>query len=89
MSPSAHSGATRAGPSSSRSVSAPVPMAHSALCYRGLPYDHSHDERPSAAPIEHVYRGHHYALPLLHQPSPTDEGLDLVYRGSHYHPHHA
>ena len=63
-------------------------MAHSALCYRGLPYDHSHDERPSAAPMEHVYRGHHYASPLLHQPSLTDEGLDLVYRGNHYHPHH-
>ena len=44
---------------------------------------------PSAAPMEHVYRGHHYASPLLHQPSLTDEGLDLVYRGTHYHPHHA
>ncbi|MCP9859486.1 MULTISPECIES: DUF4278 domain-containing protein [unclassified Cyanobium] len=64
-------------------------MAHSDLCYRGLPYDHSHDERPSAAPMEHVYRGHHYASPLLHQPSHADEGLDLIYRGTHYHPHHA
>lgn len=78
-----------AGHRSGPSVSAPVPMAHFALCYRGLPYDHAHDECPSAAPVEHVYRGHHYASPLLHQPSLTDEGLDLVYRGSHYHPHHA
>ena len=64
-------------------------MAHPTLCYRGLPYDHSRDERPSSAPLEHVYRGHHYASPLLHQPSHTDEGLDLIYRGTHYHPHHA
>ena len=64
-------------------------MAPSALCYRGLPYDHCHDERPSAAPMDHVYRGHHYASPLLHQPSHTDVGLDLVYLGTNYHPHHA
>jgi len=64
-------------------------MAHSDLCYRGLHYDHSQDAPPSAEPIEHVYRGHHYASPLRHQPSLTDETLDLVYRGTHYHHHHA
>jgi hypothetical protein len=68
---------------------ASVAMARSALCYRGLPYDHAHDELPSPAPIDHVYRGHHYDAPLRHQPSPVDEGLDLVYRGTHYHHHHA
>ncbi len=64
-------------------------MPRSSLCYRGLPYDHSHDEPPSAVPVEHIYRGHHYAAPLRHQPSPAHEERDLVYRGTHYHPHHA
>ncbi|WP_216902054.1 DUF4278 domain-containing protein [Synechococcus sp. CCY 9618] len=64
-------------------------MARSTLCYRGLRYDHSHDEPPSTVPVEHVYRGHHYDAPLRHQPSLTDEERDLVYRGTHYHPHHA
>ncbi len=70
-------------------ISAFVAMARSALCYRGLPYDHSHDEFPSPAPIDHVYRGHHYDAPLRHEPSPVDEALDLVYRGTHYHHHQA
>jgi len=70
-------------------ISAFVAMVRSALCYRGLPYDHSHDASPSAAPIDHVYRGHHYDAPLRHEPSPVDEALDLVYRGTHYHHHHA
>ncbi len=66
-----------------------VAMARSALCYRGLPYDHTQDELPSPAPIDHVYRGHHYDAPLRHEPSPVDEALDLVYRGTHYHHHQA
>jgi hypothetical protein len=66
-----------------------VAMARSALCYRGLPYDHSHDASPSPAPIDHIYRGHHYDAPLRHEPSPVDEALDFVYRGTHYHHHHA
>jgi hypothetical protein len=70
-------------------ISAFVPMARSALCYRGLRYDHTHDELPSPAPIDHVYRGHHYDAPLRHQPSPVDGALDLIYRGTHYHHHQA
>jgi hypothetical protein len=63
-------------------------MAHSTLCYRGLRYDHTHDELPSATPMAHVYRGHHFAAPLRHQPSRDIEERDLIYRGSLYHPHH-
>lgn len=66
-----------------------VAMARSALCYRGIRYDHTHDELPSPAPIDHVYRGHHYDAPLRHQPSPVDGALDLIYRGNHYNHHHA
>jgi hypothetical protein len=70
-------------------ISAFVAMARSALCYRGLPYDHTHDELPSPAPIDHVYRGHHFDASLRHQPSPVDAAQDLVYRGTHYHHHQA
>lgn len=63
-------------------------MVPSTLCYRGLPYDHTHDELPSPVPVEHTYRGRHFEAPLRHQASLTDKALDLIYRGHHYHPHH-
>lgn len=63
-------------------------MTRSNLCYRGLRYDHSHDVLPAAIPVDHVYRGHHYAASLRHQPSVADQERDLIYRGNHYHPHH-
>jgi hypothetical protein len=67
---------------------APLPMPRSSLCYRGLRYDHSHDQPPSASPVDHTYRGHHYVAPLRHQPCPTVEAHDLIYRGNHYQPRH-
>ena len=55
------------------------------LQYRGVPYDADQHEQPSAQPVEHVYRGQHYAAPLKHDPAAVDPSLELHYRGHAYH----
>ena len=60
-------------------------MATSKLRYRGIPYDASQHEHPSAEAVEHTYRGRHYVAPLRHEPAPVDPSLELHYRGAVYH----
>ncbi|MBD2422470.1 DUF4278 domain-containing protein [Cyanobium sp. FACHB-13342] len=60
-------------------------MGTTKLLYRGVAYDASQHEHPSAEPVEHVYRGQHYAAALKHEPAPVDPGLELHYRGHVYH----
>ena len=61
-------------------------MTTSQLVYRGVPYGtHQHQPLPSVEPVEHVYRGVHYRMPLKHEPLPVDESLELHYRGHVYH----
>ena len=55
------------------------------LLYRGVSYDNSRHEQPSAAPVDHAYRGHHYSAPLRHEAAPVDPALELHYRGHVYH----
>ncbi len=60
-------------------------MTTAKLLYRGVPYDASQHEHPSAQPVDHVYRGQHYEAPLKHEPAPMDSELELLYRGHAYH----
>lgn len=61
-------------------------MTHSTLVYRGVPYATDHQPSAVAAqPVEHVYRGVHFADSLTHQPAQAHESVDLHYRGSVYH----
>jgi len=64
-------------------------MSTTQLLYRGVPYDASQHEHPSAEQVEHVYRGQHYSAALKHEPAPADRGLELHYRGHAYHQHSA
>lgn len=58
------------------------------LLYRGVTYDNSRHEQRSAAPVDHVYRGHHFNAPLRHDAVPVDPALELHYRG-HIYQHEA
>lgn len=61
-------------------------MTAGQLVYRGVPYStHHHHPLTSLEPVEHVYRGVHYRIPLKHEPRLVDESLDLHYRGHIYH----
>ncbi|MCT0217942.1 DUF4278 domain-containing protein [Synechococcus sp. CS-1329] len=61
-------------------------MTTDQLVYRGVPYgSQQHQPVPSVEPVEHVYRGVRYRLPLKHEPHPVDESVDLHYRGHIYH----
>lgn len=60
-------------------------MSTTKLLYRGVPYDASQHEHPSAEPVAHVYRGQHYSAALNHKPAPVDPDLELHYRGQLYH----
>ncbi|MDA1247364.1 MAG: DUF4278 domain-containing protein [Cyanobacteria bacterium] len=55
------------------------------LQYRGVPYVASQQENPPSAPVEHIYRGQHYAASLNHEAAPRDPGLEFQYRGHAYH----
>jgi hypothetical protein len=57
------------------------------LRYRGLPYEKDSHEQPSSLPVEHIYRGHRYVAPLLHEVAPSEQKADLCYRGHHYTSH--
>jgi len=59
-------------------------MTAGQLVYRGVPYS-THQPLPSLEPVEHVYRGVHYRMPLKHEPWLVDESLELHYRGHIYH----
>lgn len=60
-------------------------MTTGQLVYRGVSYGTQHQPLPSAEPVEHVYRGVHYRMPLKDEPLPVDESLELHYRGNVYH----
>jgi hypothetical protein len=60
-------------------------MTTTKLRYRGVPYDASQHEQPSTEPVEHIYRGQHFAAPLKHEVSPVDPAVELHYRGHAYH----
>lgn len=60
-------------------------MTATRLQYRGVPYDPRQHEQPSDEPVEHVYRGQHFAAPLRHAASPLDPSVELHYRGHVYH----
>lgn len=55
------------------------------LQYRGVAYDNAAHEQPSAAPVEHTYRGQHFDAPLKHEAAAVDATVELQYRGHHYH----
>lgn len=55
------------------------------LRYRGVAYDTASHDQPSAVPVDHVYRGHHYVASLLHESSDQDPEVELHYRGHIYH----
>lgn len=55
------------------------------LLYRGVCYDNSRHEQPSAQPVEHIYRGQHFQAPLRHGVASVDPDLALHYRGHTYH----
>lgn len=59
------------------------------LLYRGVSYDNSRHEQRPVAPVDHVYRGHHFHAPLRHEAAPVDPALELHYRGHEYHHHGA
>lgn len=58
------------------------------LLYRGVSYDNSRRQQRPTAPVEHIYRGHHFNTPLRHEAAHVDPTLELHYRGHLYH-HHA
>jgi len=55
------------------------------LLYRGVSYDNSRHDQPTATPVEHIYRGHHFQAPLRHEAAPVNPHLELHYRGHAYH----
>jgi hypothetical protein len=55
------------------------------LRYRGVSYDPAQHEQLSAAPVDHVYRGHHYDAAPRHEVAPSDAEVELTYRGHAYH----
>lgn len=55
------------------------------LHYRGVAYDNATHEEPAVAPVDHVYRGHHYEAPLRHEAASVDPEQELQYRGHAYH----
>ena len=57
----------------------------SRLLYRGVSYDNSQHQQPSAAPVDHVYRGQHYSAALLHEAAKVDSTRSFHYRGHEYH----
>lgn len=68
-----------------RVFSAVFAMTTAKLRYRGVAYDASQHEHPSAQPVDHIYRGQHYEAPLKHEAAPADPELALHYRGHVYH----
>jgi hypothetical protein len=57
------------------------------LRYRGLVYDKASHEPASSRPVDHIYRGHHYLAPLLHESAPVNTRAHLIYRGHSYQSH--
>ena len=55
------------------------------LQYRGVSYDTTTHQQPSAEPVDHAYRGQHYDAPLRHEAAAVDPALELHYRGHVYH----
>ena len=55
------------------------------LQYRGVAYDNASHDHPSANPVDHIYRGHHFQAPLNHEAAPVDPLQELHYRGQVYH----
>lgn len=60
-------------------------MTDSTLVYRGVKYESTPHAHPRVEPVEHIYRGVHYADPLRHEPAPVNEFVELHYRGTVYH----
>ncbi|MEB3306537.1 MAG: DUF4278 domain-containing protein [Cyanobacteriota bacterium] len=55
------------------------------LRYRGVKYDPTRHEQLSNAPVDHVYRGHHYDSAPRHEATAPDSEVVLTYRGVSYH----
>ena len=55
------------------------------LRYRGVSYDPAQHEQLSNAPVDHIYRGHHYNAATRHEAAPVDPDVLLAYRGHVYH----
>jgi len=55
------------------------------LQYRGVSYDNNLHQPPSAAPVDHIYRGQHYSAALLHEAAKVDSTRSFHYRGHEYH----
>lgn len=55
------------------------------LQYRGVSYDNAQHEQPSSAPVEHTYRGLHFAGSLRHEAATVDPSREFHYRGHDYH----
>ena len=53
------------------------------LQFLGVSYDSDRHEQPSAAPVEHTYRGQRFEAPLRHDAAPV-EPTKLSYRGQVY-----
>lgn len=57
----------------------------SRLQYRGVSYDNARHEQPSAAPVDHAYRGLHFSSALRHEAVSVDSSRAFHYRGHVYH----
>lgn len=55
------------------------------LQYRGVSYDNTTHEQPSAQPVDHAYRGQHYDASLRHEAADVDVDTEFHYRGHVYH----
>jgi hypothetical protein len=60
-------------------------MPTTPLRYRGITYRHSPQGRPCYKPVDHVYRGIHYAASLQQETPAVDETVTFRYRGIPYH----
>lgn len=60
-------------------------MPATPLRYRGITYRTSPRGLPSSKPVDHVYRGIHYATSATQETAPVDETLTFRYRGVPYH----